>query len=74
MPIIGPQARSHLCSAGSYPSHASFTARSSCPHMRGNSSSLGTNVILPGHLSHSAPLACEGTPSTNLGIMKMMST
>ena len=45
--IITPHARSHLHAVGSRPSHASFTVRSSCPHMRGNSSSLGTNVTIP---------------------------
>jgi hypothetical protein len=51
------------------PSHASFTTWSFCPHMRGNSSSLGTNVTIPGHLSHLAPLTCEGTlpPCWDLG-------
>jgi hypothetical protein len=39
-------ARSHLHSAGPRPSHASFIARSSCPHMHGNSSSLGTDVTI----------------------------
>ena len=42
--------------------------------MCGNSSPLGTNVTIPGHLSHSCPLTCEGTPSINLGIMKVIST
>ena len=69
-----PRARSHLHLARPHPSHASFIARSSCPHLHGNSSSLGTNVTIPGHLSQEAPLACERTPSINLGIMKMMST
>ena len=40
MAVIWPRARSHLHSAGPCPSHASFTARSSYPHLRGNSSSL----------------------------------
>jgi hypothetical protein len=68
-----PWARSHLHSVGFRPSHASFTARSSRPHLHENSSLLGTNVTIPGHLSHWAPLACEGTTSINLGIMKVMS-
>ena len=42
---IEPQARSHPHSAGPHPS---FTARSSCLHLRGNSSSLGTNVTILG--------------------------
>ena len=37
-----------LIRLGLAPSHASFTARSSCPHLRGNPSSLGTNVTIPG--------------------------
>ena len=40
-------ARSYLHSAGSRPSHASVTVRSSCPHLRGNSSSLGTIMTIP---------------------------
>ena len=44
-------ARSHLHSVGPHPSHASFTARSSCLHLRGNSSPLGTNVTISSHLS-----------------------
>ena len=71
---LWPWARSHLHSVGPCPSHASFTARSSCPYMHGNSSLLGTNVTIHDHLSHSAPLACEGIPSIDFGIMKMMST
>ena len=69
-----PQARSHFHSAGPHPSQASFTVRSSRPHMRGNSFLLGTNVTIPSHLSHESPLTCEGTTSINLGIMKVMST
>ena len=42
-----PQARSHLRSVGPRPSHASFTPRSSCMHLHGNSSSLATNVTIP---------------------------
>jgi hypothetical protein len=42
-----PHTRSHLHSVGPHPSHASFNARSSCPHMRGNSSLLETNVAKP---------------------------
>ena len=42
-----PRARSHFHSAGSRPFHASFIAWSSCPHLRENYSSLGTNVIIP---------------------------
>ena len=49
-PNYKPQARSHLRSAGARPSHASFTARSSYLHLRGNSSPLGSNVTIPGHL------------------------
>ena len=44
----GPRARSHLHSAGPCPSHASFTTRSFCPHLHGNSSPLGTSVTIPG--------------------------
>ena len=58
---------------GPCPSHASFTARFSCPHLHGNSSPLGTNVTILNHLSHWAPLACGGSPSISLGIMKVMS-
>ena len=47
-----PWARSHLHSARSRPSHVSFTTRSSYPHLRGNSSPLGTDVTILGHLSH----------------------
>jgi hypothetical protein len=43
-----PCARSHLHSVGPHPCHSSFTAQSYCPHLRGNSSSLGTNVTIPG--------------------------
>jgi hypothetical protein len=35
--------------------------------MCGNSSPLGTNVTIPGHLRHEAPLVCEGTSSFKLG-------
>ena len=42
-----PRARPHLHSARSRPSHASFIVQSSCPHLRGNFSPLGTNVIIP---------------------------
>ena len=81
-PHSWPRAKLHMCSAGPCPSHVSFTARSSCLNLRGNSSLLGTNVTVPGHwrpyasghLRRQAPLACEGTSSINLGIMKMMST
>ena len=45
-PIL-PHARSHLYLARPCPSHASFTALSSCPHLHGNSSLLGTNVRIP---------------------------
>ena len=34
--------------AGPCPSHTSFTARSSCPHLRGKFFSLGANVTIPG--------------------------
>ena len=47
---LWPRAKSHMCSAGPRPSHASFTARSSCPLLHGNSSSLGTNVIVLGQI------------------------
>ena len=43
-----PQARSHLHLARPRPSNASFTARLPYPHLRGNSSSLGTNVTILG--------------------------
>ena len=66
--------RLHIHSVGPRPSHTSFTAWFSCLRLRGNSSSLGTNVTIPGHLSHQVPLACEETPSIDLGIMKLMST
>ena len=39
-----------------------------------SSSLLGTNVTICDHLSHQAPLACEGTSSTNLGITRVMLT
>jgi tetratricopeptide (TPR) repeat protein len=46
---IQARTRSHLHSVGPRPYHTSFTARSSCLHKRGSSSSLGTNVtfIIP---------------------------
>ena len=47
-----PQARSHLHLVGPRPSHASFTAQSSCPHLRGNSSPLETILTMLGHFSH----------------------
>ena len=31
-------------------------------------------MTIPSHLSHSAPLTCEGTPSTNLRIIIVVST
>ena len=79
---LRPWARSHLHLAGLCPSHASFVVLFSCSYLRENSSLLGFNVTVPSHLSHSTsgllshwtPLACEGTPSFNLGIMKVMST
>ena len=49
---ISPQAKSHLHLAGPCSSHASFIAQSFCPHVHGNSSSLGTNVIILGRLRH----------------------
>ena len=70
--IWGPRARSHLHSVGPRPSHAS-TVCSSCPHLFENFSPMGSNVATPSHLSHEAPLACEGTPSIDLGIMKVVS-
>ena len=45
---LQPRPRSHLHSVGSHPSHAFFIASTFCPHLRGNSSSLETNVIIPG--------------------------
>ena len=54
-----PRAKSHVCLVGPCPSHASFIARSSCMHLRGYSSPLGTNVTIPGQLSELAPLACD---------------
>ena len=39
--------QSLLHSAGPSPSHASLTSRSSCLHMHGNSSLLGTNGQYP---------------------------
>jgi hypothetical protein len=71
---LRPQARSHLCSVGSRPSHASFIARSSYPHLCRNSFPLGTNVTIPCNLNHQTPLACERNSWINLGIMKVMST
>ena len=48
-----PWARSHFHKAGPRSSYASFIARSSCLHLRGNSSSsLRTNVTIPSHWSH----------------------
>ena len=48
-------AKSHLHSVRLCPSHVSFTAWSSpCsmpPRLRGNSSLLGTNVTIPGHIA-----------------------
>jgi hypothetical protein len=44
---IEPRARSHLHSAGPRPTHVTFTIRSSCLHLRGNSCSLGVNVTIP---------------------------
>ena len=52
-----PWVRSHLHSVGSHPSHNSSTARSFCMHLRGNSSLVGTNVTIPGHLK---PLSSFG--------------
>jgi hypothetical protein len=46
--VVRPRARSHLCLAGLRPSHASFNARFSCPHLLGNSSLLGINVTITG--------------------------
>ena len=43
-----PWVGSHFHSFGPRPSHTSFIAQSSCPHLHGNSFSLGTNVIIPG--------------------------
>ena len=71
--LMGP-GLDHLHSVGPRPSHISFIVQSLCPHLYGNSSRLGTNVTIPNHLSYWAPLACEGTPPLNLGIMKVMST
>ena len=62
------QARSYLHSVGPHPSHVSFTARSSYPHMRGNSSPSGTNVTIPNHLYLEAPLACEENLSIDVNL------
>ena len=48
----GPWARSHLHSVGPRPSYASSLPSLLCPHLRGNSSLLGTTITIPGHLSH----------------------
>ena len=56
------------------PPSLSSLPRSSCLHLHENSSSLGINVTIPGHLSHQAPSTFEGTPSVNLDLMKVMST
>lgn len=69
-----PQAKSHMCSARPCPSHTPFTVWSFCPHLRRNSFPSGTNVTISGHISHWASLACEGTPSMYMGILKVMST
>ena len=53
----GPRARSHLCSAGPRPFHASFAAFSFYMHQCGHSSSLGTNVTILDQLSHWFPMA-----------------
>ena len=45
---LTPWAKSHMCSTGPHPSHASFTAWSFCPHLCGNSFPLGTNVTILG--------------------------
>src|SRR5450631_3155584 len=66
-----PWARSHLHSGGPCPYHASFTVRSSCSLLCGSSSSLGINVTIAGHLCHSVPLACDKTPSINLGLIEL---
>lgn len=41
-----PRARSHLHLVGPHSSHAFFTTWFFCPHMRGNSFSLGTNMLI----------------------------
>ena len=46
--IILPWAKSHLHSTGPRPSHAFFNVQSSHLHLRWNSSSLGTNMTIPG--------------------------
>ena len=46
--LVKHYARSYLRSVGSRPFHVFFTARSSYPHLRENSSSLGNNMIIPG--------------------------
>ena len=61
------RARPHLHLDGSHPSHVSFTAQSLCMHMCGNSFPLGTNLTIPGYLSHEALLVCEETLSSKLG-------
>jgi hypothetical protein len=43
-----PRVESHLRSVGPCSSHAFFIVLSSCPYLRGNSSSLGTNVTVAG--------------------------
>ena len=42
-----PRVKSHMGSAGSRPSYASFTVQSFCPQLEGNSSSFGINVTMP---------------------------
>ena len=56
------------------PAPHAFTVWFSCLHMHGNSSLLETNVTILSHLSHWAPWVCEGTPSINSGILKVIST
>ena len=53
--LVCEVALNHICvQLGPAPSHASL---SSYQRLHGNSSLLGTNVTIPGHLSHLAPLA-----------------
>ena len=66
MSISRPRLDHIFHSARPHPIHASSTTQSSYPHMHGNSSPLGTNVTIPGHLGHQTHLTCEGTPSINL--------
>ena len=80
-PLVTPGARSHLHSAGS-PHHASFTAWSSYPPLHGNSSSLGTNVIMPsqsykhssGHHFHYSQVNWWGSFTCQRSLMAKVTT